>query len=65
MAFDHSDTEPLIVVSCLTVISGMVAVVVYRLAGGWWCLLPFAVPVVIWAVLQCFWPPRDRGGDRA
>jgi hypothetical protein len=65
VAFDDRNTEPLIVVGCLMIICGVVAVVVYRRAGGWWCLLSFAVPVVIWGILQWLWRPKDRGGDRS
>ena len=61
MAFDGRRTEPLIAAGCLSLVCGLLAPVVNRLAGGWWGLLLFALPVVVWVLLEWVWRREDRG----
>jgi len=60
MAFDDRKTEPLIVVGCLSIICGLTVPVIGKLFGWWWSLPLFAVPIVVWLLLEWLWLREGR-----
>jgi len=60
MAFDDRKMEPLVAVGCLSVVCGLLAPVINRLAGGWWGLLLIVPPVAVWVLLEWAWRREDR-----
>jgi hypothetical protein len=52
MAFDDTQTDKLVTVACVGVVSALIAPTVERAFGGSWHYLLFLVPVITWLVFE-------------